>query len=146
MGRRSGPQRLLQHPTKCSCNNLQKYFATFCKNYLQKTTVQVINGNVLKVTLHNDEQLNIPAIAFGDRVPFKKIPKIVPVSGMVGVFNIEGHIETCPVHMMAKTDIALQPMCIDLGQVAYLCEMPGFMGVHIDPDYDIVAIAEVKKS
>ena len=37
MGRRSGPQRLLQHPTKCSCNNLQKYFATFCKNYLQKT-------------------------------------------------------------------------------------------------------------
>lgn len=109
------------------------------------STVQVINGNVLKVTLHNDEQLNIPASAFGDRVPFKKIPKIVPVSGMVGVFNIEGHIETCPVHMMAKTDIALQPMCIDLGQVAYMSDMAGFMGVHVDPDYDIVAIAEVKR-
>lgn len=27
----------LQSPTKCSCNNLQKVFATLCKKYLQKT-------------------------------------------------------------------------------------------------------------
>ena len=110
------------------------------------STVQVIDGKILKVTLHNDEQLNIPATAFGDRVPFKKIPKIIPMSGIVGVFALDGHIETCPVHLMAKTDIALQPMCIDLGKVAYLCEMPGFLGVHIDPDFDLVAIAEVKRS
>ena len=30
-------EQLLQLPTKCSCNNLQKCFATFCKKVLQKT-------------------------------------------------------------------------------------------------------------
>ena len=29
----------LQSPTKCSCNNLQKVFATLCKKYLQKTHI-----------------------------------------------------------------------------------------------------------
>lgn len=109
------------------------------------STVQVIDGNVLRITLHNDEQLNIPASAFGDRVPFKKIPKIIPMSGMVGVFNVSGHIQTCPVHIMAKTDIALQPACIDLGELVYLCELPGFLGVHVEPNYSLVAIAEVKR-
>ena len=34
-------EQLLQLPTKCSCNNLQKCFATFCKKVLQKTNKQL---------------------------------------------------------------------------------------------------------
>ena len=110
------------------------------------STVQVIDGNILKVTLQTGEQMNIPAAAFGDRVPFEKIPKIVPVRGVSAVFGYGKRIGTCPVHLMVKTDIALQPICIDLGQVVYLCDLDGFLGIHMDHDVDIVAIAEVKRS
>lgn len=34
-------EQLLQLPTKCSCNNLQKCFATFCKKVLQKTKLKI---------------------------------------------------------------------------------------------------------
>lgn len=104
--------------------------------------VQVIDGNILKVTLHTGEQMNIPASAFGLKAQFERIPKLVPVTGMFAMFEIDGEVRGCHVHMLSMMENGLQPMSIVLGELVCLNDVPGFLGISLDPNREFISFDE----
>ena len=103
--------------------------------------VQNLNDMAFKFTLHNGEQLIVPAMELGIGGSRRPVKQVIPVSGMFALFEVENKLERCPVHMMTVSGASLQPMCIDLGHIEYLVDMPCFRGMDLSPGTGLYIIS-----